>query len=292
VTEGWGTSSEHAARILIDNNGLTGDVEFQPLAAQTAKALLQGFAARTIDAGFVTGEVSSPIVQGLLDADDVKFLSFDRADAYAELIPGVTKIVAPEGAFDLARNVPSQDAQLLANTTCLIAHESIHHAVVPMLLVTAENIRQRSTTFSTSVTFPNSEHVTLPLASSARRYFRQGEVGLSKFLPYNVTRFLNHLGLLVLPTLTVVVVLLKLGPVALRLWVGFQLKRSLRQLVAVEKGHAAGDDVSELLTDLDRIDRATVAIFVPLSMVHDYIDFRQFLHDMRERVEKQDSTAL
>jgi hypothetical protein len=30
-------------------------------------------------------------------------------------------------------------------------------------------------------------------------------------------------------------------------------------------------------------------MFVPRSTVHDYIDFRQFLHDMRERVEKKDS---
>jgi hypothetical protein len=32
------------------------------------------------------------------------------------------------------------------------------------------------------------------------------------------------------------------------------------------------------------IDKSSARIFVPRSVVHDYIDFRRFLHDMRERV--------
>ena len=291
VTEGTGTTSDYAGRMLIEKNGLAGEVELQPLAGQTAKALVQGFAARTIDAGFVTGDVNSPVVASMLNADGAKFLSFDRAEAYAGLIPGVTALLAPEGVFDLVRNVPPQDAQLLAATTCLIAHESLNPAVVPMLLVAAENVRQKRTTFSTTVTFPNTEHVTLPVHSAARRYFNQGEIGLSKFLPYKVTRFLNHLGFFVLPVLAVAVMVLKFVPVGLRIWGGFRLKGLFKQLEAVEKGQAAGDDLSKLVADLDRIDRASAAMFVPRSTVHDYIDFRQFLHDMRERVEKQDGTG-
>jgi hypothetical protein len=160
-----------------------------------------------------------------------------------------------------------------------------------MLLVTAENVRQRSTTFSTPLTFPNSEHITLPLDSAARRYFRQGTTGLSRFLPYKVTRFLNHLGFLVLPLLTAAIVLLKFVPAGLRIWGRLRLRGLLKQLEAVEKGHAAGDDASKLLADLARIDRVSATMFVPLSTAHDYIDFRQFLHDMRERVERKDDTV-
>jgi len=34
----------------------------------------------------------------------------------------------------------------------------------------------------------------------------------------------------------------------------------------------------------DDLDRKTASIFVPRSTLHDYIDIRQFMHDMRERV--------
>jgi hypothetical protein len=287
MTGGRGTVGDYVARTLIENNGLTGAVELRPFAGQTAKALADGFAAGTVDAAFVTGAPGSPVVGALLDVDGASFLSFDRAEAYAALIPGVTTLVAPEGVFDLARNVPPQDALLLTSTTCLVAHEGLHPAVVPMLLVAAENTRPRVTTFSATSSFPSTEHVTLPLDSAAQRYFSQGDTGLSKFLPYKVTRFLNHLGFLVLPLLSVAIVLLKVVPTGLRITGGLRLKRLLKDLESVEKGHAAGADRVQLLADLDRIDRASAGMFVPRSIVHDYIDFRQFLHDMRERVEAE-----
>jgi TRAP-type uncharacterized transport system substrate-binding protein len=288
VTGGRGTVSDYVALALIEHNGLAGEVELQRITGQTAESLAEAFAAATIDAAFVTGEASSPVVRAMLDADGVTLVSFGRAEAYARLISGVTTLVAPEGVFDLARNVPPQDAHLLSAATCLVANDSLHRAVVPMLLIAVENDRRKTTTFSTTITFPSNEHVTLPLDSAAQRYFSQGETGLSKFLPYKVTRFLNHLGFVVLPLLTVAVVLLKIVPTGLRVWGGLRLKGLLKSLEAVEKGHAACADRSKLLADLDRIDLASAKMFVPRSTVHDYIDFRQFLHDMRERVEKKD----
>ena len=52
----------------------------------------------------------------------------------------------------------------------------------------------------------------------------------------------------------------------------------------VEKASAAGADQSSLLAELDAVDRESAIIFVPRTSLPDYIDFRQFLHDMRERV--------
>lgn len=126
----------------------------------------------------------------------------------------------------------------------------------------------------------------MPLSRAATRFYDHGETGLARHLPYQVTRWLNHLGLVVLPLLTVVFLLLKTVPTALRLWGQLRLVGFLKQLEAVEKAHAAGGDRSVLLADLDRIDQKSAGLFVPRSTVHDYIDFRQFLHDLRERVER------
>ncbi len=284
ATGGAGTVSDSLARTLIANNNLD-DVEFQSFAGQPLDVLVEDIATGTVDAVFVTGNARSPIVKALLDANGVSFLSFDRAEAYATLIPGVTELVVPEGIIDLVRNVPPQDAHLLSAASCLVAHKDLNHAVVPMILVAAETVERTQSVFSKTLTFPSSEHLTLPLAPAARRYFNQGETGLSKFLPYNVTRYLNHLGYLVLPLLTGVVILLRIIPAGLRIWWGIRLKRLLLQLEAVEKGNAAGTERSKLLADLDRIDRASATMSVPRSAVHDYIGLRQFLHDMRERVE-------
>lgn len=244
-----------------------------------------------MDGLFISGQADSRVVQSLLESDQANLLSFRRGKAMAKRVTGATVIVAPEGVFDLARNVPAQDTQLLAATTCLVAHEDIQPALVPILLSGVENTRQQNANFISANKFPSSEHVTLPLASSAQRYFRQGEYGLSKYLPYDVVRFLNHLGFFVLPLLTVAIVLLKAVPTGMRVVGAMRIKRSLRILASVEKRLAAGDDVSTLLADLDRVDRSTATMYVPRSIVHDYIDFRQFLHDMRERVKARDAAA-
>jgi hypothetical protein len=153
-----------------------------------------------------------------------------------------------------------------------------------MILLAAESAGESSPGFSRKITFPSDQYLTLPLDPAARRYFSQGEVGLSKFLPNKVTRFPNHPAFFVLPLLTVVIVLLRVVPAGLRIWVSIQLKRFFRELESVEKRRAAGAERSELLADLERIDKASATIFVPRSAAQDYVDFRQFLHDMRERV--------
>ena len=254
LTEGRGTSSHHVAEVLIEKNDLAGQIQLQSIdREQSLDRLIESLTVGHVDAILVTGHPSSARVNALLHADGVNLLSFDRADAYVAQVPGIASLAAPEGIFDLAHNIPRQDSRLLAKTTCLIAHKEIHPAVIPMLLVTAENIRQSEIKFPSATAFPNSKHLALPLHQASRRYFKQGEVGLSKYLPYKVTRFLNHLGLFVIPLLTGVIVLVKIIPVCLKIWTGFRIKRLFKQLETVEKKHAAGDDSSALLAELDRI---------------------------------------
>jgi hypothetical protein len=70
----------------------------------------------------------------------------------------------------------------------------------------------------------------------------------------------------------------------LKIWGKIRLTGMIKELEAVEKAHAAGVDPTELLNRLDEFDRKTATIYIPRSMVHDDIDNRQFLHDMRDRI--------
>jgi hypothetical protein len=218
--------------------------------------------------------------------DGVSVLSFERADAYQALDPGIAKLVAPEGIFDLARNIPTEDLALLAAATNLVTLDNLYPGVVPLMLKAAAAIHSQESIVTAGESFPSATTVSLPLHRSADRYYDQGEKGLSKILPYKVTRWLNHLGFVVLPLLTLAVILIKIIPATLKIWSNIQLVGLLRRLEAVEKADAAGGDREQLLADLDLIDQKSARLFVPRSTVHDYIDFRQFLHDMRERVEK------
>jgi len=288
ATAGPDTVSDTVARKLIEQSGLGDKTEIRSLDRGSAASIVEAILTGSVDAALVTGAARTPLVEQLLHAPGVSFLSFERAEAYVALNPGLTTVTAPAGVFDLARDIPPQNARLLAAATTLVASDQLSPTLAPLLLDAAADLQQRSV-LSSRIDFPSRQHVGFPLDRSARRYFDQGQTGLSRFLPYKVTRWLNHLGFVVLPLLTLAAVLLKLVPTALRIWGQVRLTGLLKKLEAVEKAQAAGADRSRLVAELDRIDEASATMFVARSTVHDYIDFRQFLHDMRERVEGEEA---
>ena len=285
ATGAQGTVVNYVARHLIELNEVSDQVEIQPSEGQNPETVAEALADGRIDAAFAMGGPTSPAINRMLMDDSISVISFSRADAYQALDPGIAKVVAPEGVFDLARNNPPEDLALLAATTNLVTLESLYPSVAPLMLKAAAAIHGEQRIFTEDDTFPSAAHVSLPLHRGAARYYEQGEKGLSKFLPYNMTRWLNHLGFVVLPLLTLAFVLVKAVPLVLKIWSNMQLVGLLKRLESVEKAHAAGGDRKKLLADLDVIDQKSANLFVPRSAVHDYIDFRQFLHDMRDRVE-------
>jgi len=292
-TEGKGTVSQRVAEILIEKSGLTDEIELQSFGKEkAARQFIESLTTGNADVVFITGHPKSSRLKTLLHAEGLQFLSFDRAEAYAAQIPGITALRVPQGMFDLAHNVPEKDSMLLSKMTCLIADENLHPSVVAMLLVASEEVQLAEMTFPDAAQFPNRENLSLPIHPAARRYFQQGEVGLSKYLPHKLTRFINHLGFFVLPLLTVVFLLIKAVPACLKFWSNLRLKRLFRQLESIEKRHAAGEASKNLLESLDQISQATASMYIPISMSQDYVDFRQFVHDMRERIEaKPGSTS-
>jgi ABC-type amino acid transport substrate-binding protein len=285
------TVAYHMAMVLLKSNNVLDQVEIVSFDDHTPEDAEAALVDGRVDAVFANGTPASPLIMGLLGHPDLSCLSFDRTEAYEAWYPGIARIIIPEGIADLENNLPGEDLVLLSATTNLLTFDSLYPGVVPLVLqaVTKTDDRRRFTT--TTTTFPNGENTSVPLDRAAARYYDHGETGLGKHLPYKVTRWINHLGYVVLPLLTLSVLLLKLVPMGLKIFSSIKLTGMLKQLESVEKAHAAGADPTELLAQLDELDRKTAEIFVSRSMVHDYIDDRQFLHDMRERVTASESTT-
>jgi len=279
-----GSVVHYVANFLFELNGIGDQVEIQPSEGQTPRTIAKALVEGQIDAAFAMGGPTSPAINNLLIDQDLGVLSFERADAYQALDPGITKLVAPQGIFDLANNIPPEDLVLLSAATNLVTLDSFYPGAVPLLLRAASDAHDRQRIVTAGESFPNAQNVSLPLKRAADRYYDQGEKGLSKLLPYKVTRWLNHLGFVVLPLLALGVVLVKIVPLFLKIWISIKLTGFFKRLEEVEKSHAAGGDRQTLLAELDALDRASATIFVPRSSLPNYIDFRQFLHDMRERV--------
>ena len=280
------------ARQLLQANGIIDEVTIVGFKEQPVQETLRALRDGRIHGTFMMGLPTSPAVRLILDDDRVALLSISRADAYVALYPGLTKLIAPEGVFDLARNVPPSDTQLLSATTNLVTRDSLHPTVVPLLLSAAATFYDERSVFTVPGHFPSQDGVSLPLKKAAVRYYEKGETGLSKHVSYAVARVVNHLGFVVLPLLGLAVVLVKVVPIALRLWTDVRLVGLYKKLEAVEKADATGTDRADLLADLQAIDDDSATIFVPRSKIAEYIDFRQFVHDMRDRIMSGDERKL
>ena len=106
ATGAKGTVVEYIARSLFELNSISDQVVIQPLDGQTPGAVAKALAEGEIDAAFAVGLPATPVIKDLLGDEDIGVLSFERADAYQALDPGITKLVAPQGLFDLANNNP------------------------------------------------------------------------------------------------------------------------------------------------------------------------------------------
>jgi TRAP-type uncharacterized transport system substrate-binding protein len=278
------TVAGYISRLLLDANGVSNQIESVLVSNEDPDVLAGALKQGGIDAAFAMGNLSSAYISALLSDENIAFLSFERADAYGILSKAISKHRIPEGVLDLARNIPSSDTVLLAITTNLITLDSFHSATIPVLLQAVSNADRQNDILNIGKRFPNADNTTLPLARAAKRYYSQGQKGLSKVLPYKVTRWLNHLGFVVLPLLTVLVVLLKVVVVLIKLRASVRFNGFYRKLETIERASASGANPQLVHQDLDLLDDDCVDFSVPRSMREQYLNLRQLIHDLRERL--------
>lgn len=281
-----GTGTRAMAKRLLAINDLTDRVETAPFddydAATTDEALQSG----AIDAAFLVSSVGSKRVGQLLASRSIRALPFDRAEAYAARYPELARLVIPMGTIDLGLNIPDEDLELVSGTTNLVAREDLHDAAVALLLGAARGIRRQSALTAPSSRFPSMDHTSLPLSDAAVRYFEDGPSGLSRILPYWLAAIADQLIFVVLPALLGLLAVLKTVPTLLNLRFSYYSTKLYRRLAVVENRADDAAAQAELLEELDRIDAESRVLKPTLSKLAPYFEFRQNLHDVRDRVQE------
>jgi TRAP-type uncharacterized transport system substrate-binding protein len=166
-----------------------------------AKALENG----EVDAVFYVAAPDAPGVQRLLAAPGVRLLSIRKADAYISRYPFLQKLRLPEGAVDLARNVPPTDITLLAVTANLVAVEDIHPVIVDLLLEAARKVHGGAGLFQRVGEFPAPRDLDLPLSSDAERIYKGGPSILRRYLPYWMVVWVNRFIVIGIPLIIIAI---------------------------------------------------------------------------------------
>lgn len=207
-------SYELASKILKDNMIDNENSEILNYSTKEGKQkLLKG----EIDAIFFVSSPDSSTLKDLLGNPDIKLFSLKRARAYSQKYSFLESIKLYEGTFDLYRNIPAENINLLATTASLLVRDDFSQELTRLVLKSIKEIHNKENLFQKENQFPNIHNITIPLNEEAHRYFEYGDTWLEKIFPYWIASNLDRLKILLIPLLTLLIPIVK-GTIPLYTW--------------------------------------------------------------------------
>lgn len=262
-----------------------------PFQSATGKEAVDALLNQSVDAVFLVAAPSAPAVQTLLLSPDIELMSFRRAPAYALQYRFLRALTLPEGAVDLAENIPPQTVQLLAPSAMLVATDALHPALADLMLQAATAIHGKASFFTKAGTYPSSEYVDFPLSEDAERFYQYGPPFLQRYLPFWAATWVDRLKVMLLPLLALLIPLSKILPPTYRWSIRKRIYRWYDELQDVDDAllHTPSTAVlDEAQRELLRVEKEVTEIEVPLSYAQELYVLRQHIELLKRKV--QDST--
>jgi len=277
--KGSGTYAQ--AMHILKANGFEQGSHFLNLSGpQAVEALQKG----EIDAAFIVDAYEAPNIQKLLADPNLHLVAFDRAEAYARLLPYMQILNVPAGAFSLGRNFPPRDIKLMASTTNLLIDNRMHPALQFLFLEAAREINGKASFFAEHGEFPSFKNIGLPESSVALHYEKNGSPLLMLYFPFWLAELINRLIFVLLPFCAVAY------PVLLTLpgYRNKRMKRKIDLLYGTLKGYEQEltenflpEVKDQYLKKLDLLEYQALQLKVSKSMSGDYYALRASIDYVR-----------
>lgn len=283
--EGSGTRAI-AMQLLQDNSIDPSNAELLPLSGQeAASALADG----KVDAIFLVTSAKSSLVTQLLHSHGIKLMSFDRAEGYARNHPFLSPISLPEGAIDMAANIPEKTTWLLAPSATLVARKGLHPALQTLLLQAASTVHSDHGLFEVAGQFPSPLYGDLPISESAKRYYKSGPSLLQRYLPFWAATLIDRLKVMLLPLVALLLPLIKVMPPIYRWRVRSRIYNHYSDLTQIDlKLHQASnrDEIQSCIEQLKDIEHEVRKTHVPLAYSEELYELRTHLSLVQSLAEK------
>jgi hypothetical protein len=232
------------------------------------------------DAIFLVGPANSGAVWASFYAEGFRLMSFSQADAFVRRWPFLSKLTLPRGAIDLVRDIPGRDVVLVAPVAALVARESIHPALIDVLLQTAAEVHGQPGLFHRAGEFPNPRQVDFPLSTEADRFYRSGTRFLQRYLPFWVATLVDRLVVLLIPVFVLAIPLMRLAP-ALYGWRSrsriYKWYGKLKFLEEAWRRDPGARPRDEWLAELDQLEARVNRIRTPLAFANQLYILREHI---------------
>lgn len=281
--EGSGTRA--LVDLLLNANGVRpGSVTLSPLTGLDAVGALR---AGDVDAAALVASPESSALREAAFAPEVTLMSFPRAEAHTRLYPFLSRLVLPEGALDLERDVPPRDVVLLAAAASLVVRPGFHPALSDLLLVTATKLHSRAGVFERARQFPSPDFTDFPVSEEALRFYRNGPPFLARYLPFWAASLVDRMKIMLLPLVALLFPLFKILPPTYRWRIRRKIFKWYREVqtadLALAEPHSA-EDFDRILARLDAAERELRQIEIPLGYSDAHYHLRLHFDMVRAKV--------
>ncbi len=247
-----------------------------------------------IDVMIIIGATDSRFILGILNDPGVKLMNLSQVEAYTRLVPGLYHVTLPRGIINVGKRMPETDVHLIAPTTNLIVRNTMHPALMYLLLDAAADIHGSAGWVAKAGEFPAPMPQDFPLSDQAERFYKTGRPLLLEYLPFWAAVLLDRMVKVLLPVLAVIFPLMRILPWFYSWKNRSRMRRLYGELKFLEMEIARADtleDRARHAETLDRIENAARRITVPANFYGELYTLREHITLVRRELEKKTNDA-
>jgi len=192
--------------------------------------------------------------------------------------------------------LPHNDVTMLAATALLVSKDTLHPALVYLLLETAKTVHGREDYFTSIGTFPNLNTEEFPFSHESERYFKTGRPFLQRYLPFWLANFIERRLLILVPFLALLVGLVQALPSMLAARIQKRFVVWYREIKLMEDEiwrikQPSRDQIARWREEIENIDAHANEIRVPQRYYLDLYALKQAIGVLRERIFQAERNA-
>ncbi|MBI5006482.1 MAG: ABC transporter substrate-binding protein [Nitrosomonadales bacterium] len=274
-----GSGTNILTKMVLEAAGVTEqNSAFYEIGEDDAKEALRHDVA---DVVFLSGVPTSPLIQEVAGLPGVSLVDLDEAEAYSRQFNFLRHLVLPEGALSLAANVPPHEVHLLAPTVTLVARDSMHPALVYLVLKVLTRVHSGAGMLQQEREFPSDKDTDFEMSTQAAHFYESGPPFLDRYLPFWAATFVNRVLIILLPLLALAIPLSRIAPAAYNWLVKSRIHKLYGELRFLElqlRNAAEPVDMARFRKELDAIENKVNHLRLPVA-------FSSHLYELRSHIE-------
>jgi TRAP transporter TAXI family solute receptor len=281
-----GSGLLHVSLVLLGYSGVTRDNT--TLVEMDASNAYRGLESGQLDAAFFIGRPDASMQKTLLNSD-LKLMSFAQAEALVQKFPSLSKVIYPRASTSIVNDLPREDVTLLAATALLVSKDTLHPALVYLLLDVAKTVHGGEDYFTPLGTFPNLNTEEFPISDESTRYFKSGRPFLQRYLPFWLASLIERRFLILLPFMALLVGLLQALPGMVETRIKKRLVVWYREIKSLEdetwkNTQPTLSEIAKWRDEIDSIDAHASEIRIPHRYFQDVYALKQAIGVVRDRI--------